>query len=166
MKVSIRNAIPEDAETLARIAYAAKASWGYSEDLLEAWRADLTPTVDSLRDRMTLVAEEDDRIAGFCQIAIEDGSAELLHFWIDPPFMRRGVGRALLAHSIRLLAGRGVRMLEIDADPNAEPFYVACGATRTRRVPAPIAGDAARERPQLRIAIAASEYRRSDSAKR
>ena len=45
----------------------------------------------------------------------------------------------------------GLREIVIDADPNAENFYVHCGATVTGVVPAPIEGQPGRTRPQLRL---------------
>jgi hypothetical protein len=49
-----------------------------------------------------------------------------------------------------------VRPATIDSDPNAEPFYLACGAERTGAIPAPIAGQPARVRPQLVVRIRAT----------
>jgi hypothetical protein len=45
----------------------------------------------------------------------------------------------------------GASGLLIDADPNAELFYIACGATRFGEIPAPITGQPDRVRPQLEL---------------
>jgi hypothetical protein len=66
----------------------------------------------------------------------------------------RGIRRALLAHAVNTACLAGASSIVIDADPNAEPFYVACGAVRQGIVAAPIAGDPARVRPQLSLRVA------------
>lgn len=154
--VHLRAAEPADADRLGDIAFAAKAHWGYAAPVLERWRDDLRVSPQSLREWPTRVAEVDGRIAGFAQLEPETGvDAEatwaLAHLWIDPPFMRRGIGRALLADVLTELQRQGARRLSIDADPNAEAFYRSCGAVRTGTIAAPIDGDPGRQRPQLRI---------------
>jgi ribosomal protein S18 acetylase RimI-like enzyme len=154
MSLLIRAARPEEAEALAAIAWAAKGSWGYSEFELEVWREQLTPSAESVRDRPTYVAELRAEVAGFYQLDMDAHPIELEHLWVDPRFMRRGLGRALLSHARAHLAGAGVAELHIDSDPNAVAFYVACGARRVGARPAPIAGQPDRVRPQLRLATA------------
>ena len=67
---------------------------------------------------------------------------------------RHGIGRALLAHAVNTARFAGASSIIIDADPNAEPFYVACGAVRRGIVAAPVVGDPARVRPQLSLRVA------------
>jgi GNAT superfamily N-acetyltransferase len=153
MHMKIRVATMDDIETLGSIAWSAKASWAYAPAQLEEWRACLTPTAESVLTQPTFVAELDNQIAGFCQLAMTASSAELEHLWVHPDFMRRGVGRALLAHTVKYLADLGMANLSIDSDPNAEPFYLARGAVRIGTIHAPIAGEPDRICPQLRLSI-------------
>jgi len=152
LRMNIRAARQEEAQALADIAWAAKASWGYSAAQLEAWRADLTPNAGSAFARPTFVAELCGQLAGFCQVSVGNGSVELEHLWVRPEFMRQGAGRALLARAAEHLSSIGIASLHIDSDPNAEPFYLACGAVRAGEVAAPIDGQSHRVRPQLRLA--------------
>lgn len=46
--------------------------------------------------------------------------------------------------------------ITIDADPNAEAFYLACGVIRVGHVAAPIFADPSRVRPQLSLPISTS----------
>jgi GNAT superfamily N-acetyltransferase len=153
--VRIRSATPGDAAALSRIAHAAKAHWGYSAAQLEQWHDDLTLTTASIRRAPTLVAEIDGAAAGVLQIDDDATPWSLAHLWVSPRHMRRGVGRALLARAAALAAAAGQRVLAIDADPNAEPFYLAAGARRVGAIAAPIAGDPDRVRPQLELACGA-----------
>ena len=138
---------------MAAIAWAAKASWGHSDAQLEAWRDALTPSAASIRARPTCVAELDGEPAGFYQLDMSTQPVELDHLWVQPRFMRQGVGRALLAHAVQTLARRGIATLHIDSDPDAEPFYLACGAVRVGVRPAPIDRQPERVRPQLLLSI-------------
>ncbi|GAA0575970.1 hypothetical protein GCM10010172_70880 [Paractinoplanes ferrugineus] len=52
------------------------------------------------------------------------------NLWIDPAFIGRGIGRALWEHATHVAADLGFTSLLIDADPHAEGFYRAMGATR------------------------------------
>jgi len=66
-----------------------------------------------------------------------------------PQFMDRGIGRALVAHALETALRGGASSVTVDADPNAESFYLTCGAERCGEVPAPIPEQPERVRPQL-----------------
>lgn len=149
----LRHACVGDAAALTRLALQAKAHWGYTAAQIDAWRDELTVRPESITTEPTFVAELDGEIAGFCQLAMGSEPVTLEHFWVRPASMRRGVGRALLRHALEHLAAAGRRELGIDADPNAEAFYLAAGARRIAAVAAPVDGEPDRVRPQLRIAI-------------
>jgi len=102
---------------------------------------------------LTCVALHDDQPMGFYMVSTNMSEWELEHLWILPKFMRRGVGRALLMHAAEVVSERGGTELHIDADPNAEAFYSACGAVRVGSVAAPIAEDFERTLPRLVLAL-------------
>lgn len=151
------NIVPARTDQLAdlsEMARRAMSHWGYPASILDAWMGELTVSAPSLEQRPTFVAEWKGKVVGFYQLSADDGRWELEHFWVDPLFMRRSIGRHLLAHAVDVAARSGADFLSIDADPHAERFYVSCGAVRTGAVPAPIQGDRGRVRPQLRIDVA------------
>jgi len=150
---SIRRAAPDEAAILAGIAQAAKAHWGYSAAQLAAWRDGLSPDSASIASCPTHVAEIDGEIAGFCQLIDSARPAVVEHLWVHPRHMGRGIGRALLDACLRELAAAGGDALDIDSDPHAEGFYLACGAVRVGEIAAPIDGQPDRVRPQLRLAV-------------
>lgn len=149
----IRSARTQEAEALARLAWDAKASWGYSTLQLHAWREGLRPSAVSIAERPTFVAEVGERLLWFCQLNPDATPIELEHLWVHPDVMGQGVGRALLHRCLAHLATTGLQELHIDSDPNAEPFYLACGAVRVGEVSAPIDGQPDRVRPQMRISL-------------
>jgi len=154
--MNLRRGIPEDIQRLELIAFAAKAHWGYSAEQLEAWRADLTISPESFIARPVCVAEEDGQPVGFVQVAMDKQPWELDALWVYPEHMGKGIGKALFTWAQDLAALSGQLELAIDADPNAERFYRACGAVLVGSVPAPIVGNPHRVRPQLLVRTSAA----------
>ena len=150
----IRKAEPAESDPLSVTAYASKAHWGYASAVLESWRHDLLVSADSIARHPTFVCELQGDLAGFYQLILDEGECSLEHLWVHPLFMGQGVGRSLLAHAVEQAAHCGAKHVVIDADPNAERFYLACGAVRCGAVPAPIEGEPERVRPQLQITLA------------
>ncbi len=60
-----------DLSALDGIALEAKAHWGYSAAQLAAWRDDLLTPADSLASRPVFVAEIEDTVVGFTQVATD-----------------------------------------------------------------------------------------------
>ena len=96
-------------------------------------------TVEQLRSQPAFVLEADS-VVGFYSLRVVDGTCELDNLWVVPSEAGRGHGRELLAHAVNVARSMGLREIVIDADPNAENFYMHCGATVTGAVPAPIEG--------------------------
>ena len=135
----IRAARAEEAPALARIAWAAKAFWGYPPAQMEAWRTALSPSANSVSACPTFVAEQNGAPVGFYQLHPAPASVELKHLWICPRQWGQGLGRALLAHAMHHLVGLGKDSLHIDADPHAEGFYRRCGTQKLGDTSAPLA---------------------------
>ena len=128
--MTIRRAHCEDADTLTRIAFAAKRHWEYSEAWIRRWRDALTITHGYIVEHPTFVAVMDGEIVGFCALQIGAGHASLDHLWILPRFMRQGIGRALFQHAEATAGSAGATRLRIVGDPHAEEFYSRMGAIR------------------------------------
>lgn len=138
--MEIRRASPGDAERLTGIAHAAKRHWGYSEDLMRLWRAELTVTPDFVADHPTYAAVEGADIVGFYALSAAADVFEVEHFWVAPGHMRRGIGAMLFRHAVDVVRSLRGTTLEIASDPNAEGFYVRMGARRVGQVDASPAG--------------------------
>ena len=61
----------------------------------------------------------------------------------------------LAAHALETAARGGAASVSVDGDPNAERFYLACGAERRGEIAAPIPGEPGRVRPQFAFALRA-----------
>ena len=128
--MQIVRAQPEDADALTKIAHAAKRHWGYPERWIESWRDILTMRPEFIAANVAYSAMEDDRAVGFYLLTTESDGVHLDHLWIAPHAMGRGIGRALFEHAVDQAGRLGHKTLRIEADPNAEGFYVRMGARR------------------------------------
>ncbi|EKX65319.1 GNAT family N-acetyltransferase [Streptomyces ipomoeae] len=126
----IRVARPDEAGLLSELAVRSKAHWGYDEDFLAGCRGELTLRPGDVERRRTAVAERQGRVVGFVTVEGEPPDGELGMLFVDPPAIGSGVGRLLFEHALSTARDLGFRRLTLEADPNAEPFYRAMGATR------------------------------------
>ncbi|MGI5239832.1 GNAT family N-acetyltransferase [Dactylosporangium sp. CA-139066] len=149
MSPDLRPARPDEAGALSDLALRSKAHWGYDTGFLDACRPDLTFGPDDLAARRATVAAEAGALAGFYTLDGSPPAGELGNLWIDPAFMRRGIGRALWNHAMATARTLHFTTVLIDADPNAEAFYTAMGAERVGAVPSSVIPG--RLLPQLRF---------------
>lgn len=148
----LRPARADDASELFTIARVAKAHWGYDAATLAAWEADLAVSPMAIAAGLVCVAEVVGEVIGFAELALTPNEARLEGLWVRPEAMRRGAGRALLGWACARSRRSGYAAIEIDADPNAETFYLSMGAKRVGATPAALPGQPDRFRPQLRLA--------------
>ena len=132
--VQIRRAVPEDAEALSRIAFAAKAHWGYPERWMERWREGLTIAPGFVAGNEVYAAVAEEEPAGFYALVWDGSRMVLEHLWVLPERMGTGVGRALFEHALQKAVALGAETLGIEADPNAEGFYRRMGARRVGEI--------------------------------
>jgi len=149
----LRRATRADARELSAVAREAKALWGYVDDWLEAWRADLTIGASDVERMIVRVAESDGVIAGFGAADRVDGVWEVAHLWVRPRFARQGIGRMLLDSLVAAAREAGARRLRIESDPHAEAFYMKAGASRVGARPAPMPGAEHRVLPVLELSL-------------
>ena len=128
--VDIVRAKPDDAAVLTEIAFAAKRHWGYPERWIESWRDALTVRPEFIANHETYAAILDGRTVGFYALVRNDDRLNLLHLWVLPDAMGRGVGRSMFIHALERTRELGCRELEIESDPNAGGFYQHMGARR------------------------------------
>jgi GNAT superfamily N-acetyltransferase len=150
LSFAIRRALHSDLPEITRIAHAAKRHWGYSDDLIDLWKNDLTVTIEDLRNDLVFCAERNGTLAGFYCVSGDGPSREIEHMWVLPEHIGSGLGRTLFEHMIGELRAAGVERLRIESDPNAAGFYERMGARRIGDVPATPAG---RTLPLLELTI-------------
>ena len=143
----IRPAQPGEAAAITALALRSKAHWGYDEAFMARAATELRWDEGDLRRLVVHVAERDGALLGFS--AVDLAGAELEALFVEPAAIGTGVGRALLATACAAARAHGVDSLALDADPEAEAFYVRMGARRVGESRSPSTG-----RLLARLAIA------------
>lgn len=125
-EIQIVKAAIEDAEKLTSIAYSSKKYWGYPEEWMELWREDLeiSPAIIAENDSYKITSNK--LTVGFIIVSKQDNCAEILHCWITPSFIGKGLGSRVLSYVFQLEKFKGT-VFEVTADPNAVTFYEKFG---------------------------------------
>jgi GNAT superfamily N-acetyltransferase len=136
-EITIRQARLDEAEQLTQLALRSKASWGYSEEFMAACRDELTLTAARLAAWDVWVADVDEVLAGMIALSLEPeaAKAEIEDFFVEPALQHRGIGAALAAAALAACRLKGVKLVSVDADPNAEVIYRRFGFQFTSRSP-------------------------------
>ncbi|HSX02460.1 MAG TPA: GNAT family N-acetyltransferase [Candidatus Saccharimonadia bacterium] len=146
-----RIANPADADVLSELALRSKAHWGYSPEFMEVCQHELIITPQDCMSGLIVVAEENDAIMGFYQLAGTPPKGKLDDLFVDPAYMSKGLGSALFKGAIKHARRLGFTSLDIHSDPHAEAFYLHMGAQRVGDLPSgSIPG---RTLPLLEVAI-------------
>jgi GNAT superfamily N-acetyltransferase len=149
----MRRALPGEAERLTEIARAAKAHWGYPETWLAAWRPVLSITPEYAERQLVYVAAQERELLGFYALEPRGDRWSLEHFWVDPPWHGRGVGRRMFDDALDRVRAIHPGVVVIEADPYAAGFYARMGARRTGTVSAPADGAPDRTLPVFEVEV-------------
>ena len=122
-QLMIRLAAPNDLEALRDIYRRSLLSNEGDRASLLAHPQALVWSELAISEGRTRVAVDDGRIVGFASLP----GPELEDLFVDPDWMRRGIGRALVAEVIAIATGQGLERLEVIANPHALTFYESVG---------------------------------------
>jgi GNAT superfamily N-acetyltransferase len=128
VSVSIRDAVLDEITQLEALQRRASlVAPDYRAALAAHPEAIHLPAVDVSEPR-TRVAIAIGRVAGFSVVRPVHGTAcELDGLFVEPDFMRKGVGRALVDDVVERARGHGVRRIDVIANPTAVSFYTSMG---------------------------------------
>jgi GNAT superfamily N-acetyltransferase len=134
---TVRAAQPAEVHSLSDLCRRSKAHWGYDADFMRLSEDSLAIATDAIAEERVLVVEKSGEIAGVADIAAlpAQGRFDLVHFFVEPRFVRTGAGAILFEAITRLARARGASRLEILSDPNAVGFYERLGARRIGEAP-------------------------------
>lgn len=131
--VTLRPALVDECAALGELCLSSKGWWGYDAAFLEACRQELSIGEDDIGDLLR-VAEVSGAVAGLVQLAQDGNDWHVEKLFVDPPFIGRGVGAALMRWALDAARGHGARRLVIEADPGAVDFYRRFGAVEAGMV--------------------------------
>ena len=125
----IRKATRADADVAWRIRRAAVMSEcinAYPLKQLDEWTGGATSKAfaDAVEERF-LVATVDERVAGTGMIDVTTGKIDAI--FVDPAYMKRGVGAGMVLHLETLARAGGCTKLRLDSTLNAAPLYRSLG---------------------------------------
>lgn len=141
MLVTIRPAKRSEADALTVLALEGKRHWQYPESWLEAWRGVLSITPDYIAAHIVFCAEDEPgRMLGFYALEHDGDCVRLEHLWLAPSLIGQGLGRQLFHHAVQTAQNLGAKELLIEADPNAEGFYLHMGAQRIGAIVSRVTG--------------------------
>ena len=153
-EVAVRPAEPADCAVLSALAMRSKAHWGYDATFLTACTPALAVTPDLLAAGPVLVATHPPagEPVGFVAVDLAGADGpEVTHLFVDPPAIGTGVGRCLWEQAVAAALVAGAPALVIEADPNAEAFYLRLGAQPIGHRPSSVIPD--RLLPLLRLVL-------------
>jgi GNAT superfamily N-acetyltransferase len=73
-------------------------------------------------------------IIGFSTFLVGGDTMELEDLFVDPPWMRQGVGKALVVDLVAIARAHSLTQLEVTANPHAMAFYESLGFVAGRDV--------------------------------
>jgi GNAT superfamily N-acetyltransferase len=138
--ISARPAQLDEGARLTELARRAKSHWGYSEEFLEAARADLTIDSDTIRSARIYVVERQRAIIGFYRLLGNPPRGRLEWMFVEPEALGSGYGRWMWNDAMQRAKAAGFVELRIESDRFAEPFYEAMGAIRIGVAASPVDG--------------------------
>ena len=77
--------------------------------------------------RMRVAVAGDGRVAGFATSVFGGDAVELEDLFVDPGWMRRGAGRALVEDAVAIARGERAGRIEVTANRHALAFYREVG---------------------------------------
>ena len=126
--LTIRPAKAEEREALEALQRRASLALGEYNEQLEAEPDAVQLPAEQIEQGGVIVAEMDDRVAGFAAVLIDGDCAELDGLFVEPELWRKGIGTALVDVAAHAARRQGLAMMVI-ANPSAREFYEKCGFT-------------------------------------
>ncbi|UUA74705.1 GNAT family N-acetyltransferase [Cellvibrio sp. QJXJ] len=110
-----------------------KGYWGYSQEQLEEWRANLRFEEEYIARNTVKLILKDKEVIGFFAIVKGDND-ELDHLWLLPKAIGKGYGNLVFEQILSECKTLNITEFHIISDPDAEGFYLKKGAFKVGEV--------------------------------
>ncbi|MBC5823707.1 MAG: GNAT family N-acetyltransferase [Candidatus Eremiobacteraeota bacterium] len=136
---------------MSRLALRSKAYWGYDAAFMEMIRPSFAITGEYIEGWPVFLAEKSSTPIAFYGFRKIGGDVFLADMFVDPDYVRRGLGTLLWSHALTTAGLEAYPHFFIESDPNAEAFYLRLGCKRVGDI---ISADSGRVLPLLRYELA------------
>ena len=126
--LQIVQARSEDAPILRQVAIQSKGYWGYPVHWMEQFARSPIITPESIASDVVYKACVEVSVVGWYRLLPKTPLAILDDLWVLPAWIGQGIGRALFEHASEQARLLGALAIELEADPNAVPFYQRMGS--------------------------------------
>lgn len=123
----------KDAGLLRDILIASKGYWGYSQEQLGKWKANLRFEEEYIFRNTVRLIYKDEEVIGFFAIVKGDIN-ELNHLWLLPKAIGKGFGSLVFEQILSECGALEISSFYIVSDPDAEGFYLKKGALKVGEV--------------------------------
>ena len=125
----LRPAREGEAPALGALCVRSKAHWGYDAQFMRlSWRSLQIDATAIAEGRVFAAVDERDQPLGVVDCAFLGDDVDLMHLFVEPSALGRGIGRDLFETAIEWTRAQRRRTLLIASDPNAVGFYRRLGA--------------------------------------
>jgi len=126
--MNIQKAIPEDHIRLTEITKKSKGYWGYSEEQILKWSANLTVSAIYIEGNDVFKLVEENKIIGYYSyLKQEKNQVKLDNLFILPEYIGKGFGAYLMNDFLQRMRNEKYQKIILDSEPNAEEFYQKLG---------------------------------------
>jgi len=115
MLLVIRDAVLSERSRLRELHEKSSSVWSEDRVMLAAHPEVLGVPSEAIQEGRVRVAETEGKIIGFSVLGFSGCESELDGLFVDPAFMRRGVGRRLLADAVQIAADAGIQTMRGDS---------------------------------------------------
>jgi ribosomal protein S18 acetylase RimI-like enzyme len=126
-RVALRDAVLSDLPALSDVFRRSSLSNDGDRPNLLAHPEVLELSDLAVREGRTRAAVADGNIVGFASWLEAGDGFEIEDLFVDPQWMRQGIGRALVLDLIAIARGRGIGRAEVTANQHALAFYENVG---------------------------------------
>jgi len=130
--MKFRDALPHEADALTRLTFRSKRHWGYPEEWMQIWADELTISPKYIEENKVIVAEDGGGIVGYISIMQNDDGCFLDNLFIDPGFIRKGIGEKLTSTALEWCRQNQIETVYVYSDPFSKGFYEKTGAVYLR----------------------------------
>ncbi len=132
----VREAEERDGPLLTDLRRRSKAYWGYSQEWVRRVEGDVVVPCGAARgNKLMFVLLEGEQMLGFYSLIRWDRDVmELDDFFLDVPYIGKGLGQELWKDLVARSRTLGHTVLHIISDPHSEGFYRKQGACRVGEV--------------------------------